>query len=95
MDDEKRFYHILRFLQHIIFGTIGLEMEHVHSNPPWRMIFHSASILLTFLNALRQKMGLKKALFFQNSAFYLMFDNESSTSYIPFKYYCCEVTIFQ
>ena len=49
VSDEKRFYHILRFLQHTIFGTIGLEMEHVHSNPLWRMIFHSASIRLTFL----------------------------------------------
>jgi len=27
MEDEKRFHHILRFLQHIIFGTTGLEME--------------------------------------------------------------------
>ncbi len=49
MEDEKRFYHILRFLQHIIFGITGLEMEHVHSNLPWRMILHSASIRLTFL----------------------------------------------
>ena len=49
MEDEKKFYHILRFLQHIIFGIIRLEMEHVHSSPSWRMIFHSASIRLTFL----------------------------------------------
>ena len=41
--------HQISIYSILFLEQFGLEMEHVHSNPPWRMILHSASIRLTIL----------------------------------------------